>query len=65
VTPKVNRRAECGSYRRINGGTGAMKIFATFMVFILLVAVLYGIFDIWSTLKTILAELREINGKIG
>jgi hypothetical protein len=42
-----------------------MKIFAALMVFALLVAMLYGIIDIWSTLKKILKELREINGKIG
>jgi len=41
-----------------------MKIFAAFMVFALLVAMLYGIIDIWGTLKKILEELREINGKI-
>ena len=41
-----------------------MKIFAAFMVFALLVAMLYGIIDIWGTLKEILEELREINGKI-
>ena len=41
-----------------------MKIFAAFMVFALLVAMSYGIIDIWGTLKKILEELREINGKI-
>jgi hypothetical protein len=41
-----------------------MKIVAAFLVFALLVAMLYGIIDIWGTLKKILKELREINGKI-
>jgi hypothetical protein len=45
-------------------GESAMKFFAAFMVFALLVAMLYGIIDIWGTLKKILQELREINGKI-
>jgi hypothetical protein len=48
-------------YKRV---TGAMKIVAAFLVFALLVAMLYGIIDIWGTLKKILKELREINGKI-
>ena len=41
-----------------------MKIVAAFLVFALLVAMLYGIIDIWGTLKKILEELREINGQI-
>ena len=43
-----------------NGGRGAMKIFAAVALF----ALLYGIIDMWITLKKILQQLREINHKI-
>jgi hypothetical protein len=41
-----------------------MKIVAAFLVFALLVAMLYGIIDIWGILKKILKELREIMARL-